>query len=201
MPQLRREETLRANHDAPTAGHLGVNKTTARLARKYYWPGMFRDAARYVRQCRKCQEYKVLQRAPAGLMHTTPAAYPWDVVSVDLVGPLPRSKKGNTVVLVMQEKFSKWIELKPLRQATAPAVAKAFRERVVMRFGCPRQVITDYGKQFESREFTALLREYDIDHRKTQPYTPQCNPVERANRVIKTMIAQFTDGDHTTWDH
>lgn len=126
-------------------------------------------------------------------MHTTPAAYLWDVVSADLVGPLPRSKKGNTVVLVMQDKFTKWIEQQPLRQATAPAVAKAFRERVAMRLGCPRRVITDNGKQFESREFTALLREYDIDHRKTPPYTPQCNPVERANRVLKTMIAQFTD--------
>ena len=161
---------------------------------------MFRDAARHVRQCTKCQEYKVSQQAPAGLMHTTPTAYPWEVVSADLVGPLPRSKKGHTVVVVMQDKFTKWIELQPLRQATAPAVTKAFRERVVMRFGCPRRIITDNGKQFESREFTGLLREYGIDHRKTPPYTPQCNPVERANRVIKTMIAQFTDGDHTTWD-
>ena len=201
VPRPRRDEILRANHDVPTAGHLGVNKTTARLARKYYWPGMFRDAARYVRQCAKCQEYKVSQQAPAGLMHTTPAAYPWDVVSADLVGPLPRSKKGHTVVVVMQDKFTKWIELQPPRQATAPAVTKAFRERVVMRFGCPRRIITDNGKQFESREFTGLLREYGIDHRKTPPYTPQCNPVERANRVIKTMIAQFTDGEHTTWDH
>lgn len=171
------------------------------MAQKYYWPGMFRDTARYVRQCTKCQQYKVLQRAPAGLMYTTPTTYPWDVVSVDLVGPLPRSTKGYTVVVVMQDKFTKWIELQPLRQATAPAVTKAFREHIVMRFRCPRRVITDNGRQFESKEFTTLLQEYGIDHRKTPPYTPQCNPVERANRVIKTMIAQFTDDDHTAWDY
>lgn len=125
VPRSLRKKVLRANHDDPTAGHLGVTKTTARLAQKYYWSGMFHDAVQYVRHCIKCQECKVMQRSPAGLMYTTPAAYPWDVVSADLVGPLPRSKKGHTVVVVLQDKFSKWIELQPLRHATAPAVAKS----------------------------------------------------------------------------
>ncbi|XP_044312755.1 uncharacterized protein LOC123037197 [Drosophila rhopaloa] len=34
----------------------------------------------------------------------------------------------------------------------------------------------------------------------TAPYTPQENPTERANRKIKTMIAQFAGKDQRTWD-
>jgi len=41
-----RPEILRRFHDDPTAGHLGISKTIARIARLYYWPGMYRDIAR-----------------------------------------------------------------------------------------------------------------------------------------------------------
>jgi len=34
----------------------------------------------------------------------------------------------------------------------------------------------------------------------TAPYTPQQNPTERANRTIKTMVAQYIEEKHTTWE-
>src|SRR5204862_68239 len=34
----------------------------------------------------------------------------------------------------------------------------------------------------------------------TAPYSPQGNPVERANRVVKTMISQFVKENHRSWD-
>ena len=47
LPLPLREEALRECHDATTAGHLGITKTLARLAQRYYWPGMFQQAANY----------------------------------------------------------------------------------------------------------------------------------------------------------
>lgn len=32
------------------------------------------------------------------------------------------------------------------------------------------------------------------------PYSPQANAVERANRVIKTMITQYVRDNHQSWD-
>ena len=200
VPRPQRAIVLAENHDAPTAGHLGTTKTAARLAERYYWPGMFREAAKYVRQCITCQQYKIQQQAPAGQMHTTPALQPWEVVSADLVGPLPRSNKGHTTLCVFQDKFTKWVEVQPLRQATAPAVTRALKDLIFLRHGCPRVVITDNGRQFESREFGNLLKDAGSEHRKTPPYSPQCNPVERVNRVLKTMIAQYTTENHRHWD-
>ena len=49
---------LKEEHDEPVAGHLGIAKTLARLARKYYWPGMLITAAKYVRTCPSCQRFK-----------------------------------------------------------------------------------------------------------------------------------------------
>jgi hypothetical protein len=51
VPKPARAAVLKECHDNPTAGHLGIAKTTARLALRYYWPGMFREAAQYVRKC------------------------------------------------------------------------------------------------------------------------------------------------------
>ncbi|TDG38617.1 hypothetical protein AWZ03_014960, partial [Drosophila navojoa] len=61
---------------------------------------------------------------------------------------------------------------------------------------CPRS----HGQQFTSRAFKEFLEELGVRHQLTAPYTPQENPTERANRIVKTMIAQFTGGDQRCWD-
>ncbi|XP_070132608.1 uncharacterized protein [Drosophila bipectinata] len=49
VPMEMRQQVVKENHDAPTAGHLGVRKTIARRAARYFWPGMQRDIRKYVR--------------------------------------------------------------------------------------------------------------------------------------------------------
>ncbi|KAM8701775.1 hypothetical protein ACLKA7_001266 [Drosophila subpalustris] len=93
-------------HDAPTAGLQGVKKTVSRLSQRYYWPGMFRDAAWYVKCCEVCQKFECEQRKPAGQMLTRQVAEPTAVLCADFVGPLPRSKRGHTMFLVFHDAFS-----------------------------------------------------------------------------------------------
>ncbi|KAH8251120.1 hypothetical protein KR032_002652, partial [Drosophila birchii] len=82
-------------------------KTSNRVAQRYYWPGLFRDVARYVRNCLNCQRYKVSQEKPAGHMFTRQVEEPFHILCADFVGPLPRSKQGNTMLLVFLDSFSK----------------------------------------------------------------------------------------------
>ncbi|KMQ85388.1 reverse ribonuclease integrase, partial [Lasius niger] len=191
VPREDREEVMQRYHDAPTAGHLGVAKTIARIAERYHWPGMMREIATYVRNCKNYQTHKVAQTSPAGTLHATNIDRPWEQVTIDLVGPLPRSKTGNTWLLVMQDRFTKWAELAPLRQATAPSVTKAVTERIILRHGRPESILSDNGTQFKSAEFETRLKECDIKHQTAPVYSPHCNPVKRTNRTVKTMIGQF----------
>ena len=133
-------------------------------------------------------------------MHATTVNQPWGMVSVDLMEPKPRSDRGNTWILVMQDRYTKWVELRTLSKATSAAVAKALKEQVILRFGTPKSVVSDNGHQFLSREFTQFLEEYKIEHRRTPPYTPQCNPVERTNKVIKTAINQYLGKSQKKWE-
>lgn len=196
VPAHERPAILKKNHDAPTAGHLGIAKPISRLARAYYWPGMFRDAAKHVKTCESCIVYKPSHRGTTGHF---PAERPWQVVAVDLVGPFPRSKKGAWL-LAAQDKFTNFTKILPLRRATAAAVTEGIYRNVALRHGAPEVMISDNGKQFVSREFQNMLREEGIPSRLTPPYTPQCNPEERQNRVIKTMIGQYAGRQQKTWD-
>lgn len=195
-----RPRVLHENHNTAAAGHLGIRKTSNRIASRYYWPGMFRDVSRYVRKCDSCQRHKVSQQRPAGEMLIRIPEEPWATVCADFVGPLPRSKHGASMLLVFFDRFSKWNELVPLRKATAESLIKAFRERIIARYGVPKVLITDNGTQFTSRIFRKFLDEYGVHQQLTAPYTPQENPTERANRTIKTMIAQFSEQQHNKWD-
>ena len=71
VPQAEQGRVLKKEHDEPVAGHLGMAKTFARLAKKYYWPGMLRTTTKYVRTCPSCQRFKPLQHATDGEMHAT----------------------------------------------------------------------------------------------------------------------------------
>ncbi|XP_025271338.1 uncharacterized protein LOC112639973 [Camponotus floridanus] len=132
---------------------------------------------------------RVPQQRPAGNLHATPVTAPWQQVSVDLVGPLPRSVRGHVWLLTAQDWFSKWIEMVPLRRATATALAKEVTRRIIYWHECPGQLISDNGTQFTSRQFRTLLASFGIQHRTSPVYAR--NPVERANRTIKTMISQY----------
>ncbi|XP_037827518.1 uncharacterized protein LOC119615583 [Lucilia sericata] len=174
IPKDERLRVLTECHDDVTAGHLGIHKTTARVTKLYYWPGMFRDIAK---------------------LNLT-----WHTVCADFVGPLPRSSHGNTTLIVFYDKFSKWSEFVAVRQATTKTFIKAFRERILARFGIPYILLTDNGTQFTSRECKKYFESLGIRQQFTAPYSPQENPTERTNRIIKTMIAQFTEHNQRKWD-
>lgn len=133
-------------------------------------------------------------------MFTTQTQNPWEIITVDFVGPLPKSAKQNKYLLVIQDKFTKWVECVPLREATAVGLKKAIRERIFCRFGWPKKLISDNGSQFTSKLFLKFLEDNFILQVLTPPYSPQCNSTERANRTVKTLIRIYLGEDQKRWD-
>lgn len=201
VPKSHRKEIIREHHDPPTSGHAGIFKTYCRLMQKYYWPKMKADVAVYVRSCQTCLAHKPEQKSPAGLMVShREAKKPWELVSVDLVGPLPRSTSGYTYILSVQDYFSKFCLFIPLRKATAKAVVRNLEDQVFLMFGVPHVLLTDNGKVFVSREFKVLASNYNITVKYTPLYHPQANACERQHRTLKTMLASFVKDKHREWD-
>jgi len=104
------------------------------------------------------------------------------------------------MLLVFFDTFTKWVELIPLRKATTATLIRAFRERVISHFGAPRKLVCDNGSQFTSKAFKDFLKETGVEPEFTAPYCPRENPTERANRTVKTIIAQYVENGPNTWD-
>ena len=111
----------------------GREKTYARVAEYYYWPGMYKDVAKYVRTCEVCQRYKADQCPPTGLMGARIIERPWQWVAGDIMGPKPRTRRGFEYILVFQDLFTRWVECVPLRRTNAKSVLAELSNRIFLR--------------------------------------------------------------------
>ncbi|KAI5750678.1 hypothetical protein M8J77_000323 [Diaphorina citri] len=189
---------LSESHDA--SGHFGVHRTYSRVSQHYFWPGMWEQVTQYVRSCESCQRVKAPNQLPTGLMRPRSTEGPWKKVYMDFMGPYPRTSKGNMYILVMQDEFTKWVELVPLRSATADSVVENFRKLVLNRYGCPDAIFSDNGTHFVNNKMAALTSDLGIEHIRAPPYWPQPNMVERTNRDLKQLLQIYTDERQRKWD-
>ena len=199
VPLEYRERILRDAHCLPSSGHLGVEKTYDRIAREYYWKGVYYDVINFIKGCQECQRFKISQTGKQGLMGSRIVERPWAVVAADLM-EFPPSKAQNKYLIVFQDVFTRWIEVKPVRKADGKTVAKALEELILFRWEAPEYFLTDNGKEFINKHLEGVLKEYGIKHVTSPPYHAQSNPVERSNRTLKTMISAFIKSDQRDWD-
>ena len=81
----------------------------------FYWPTAVADATRIVRTCQGCQFYAKQTRLLAQALQTILITWSFVVWGLDLVGPLQKAPGGfRSELLVAINKFSKWIEVRPL---------------------------------------------------------------------------------------
>ena len=106
-----------------------------------------------------------------------------------MVGKLKKSSSGNfEYLLVAVDKFSKWIEAKPVRKADGATALKFVRD-LVARFGLPHSIITDNGTNFAHGDLKEYCDEKGIRLDLASFSHPQSNgQVERANGLILSGI-------------
>lgn len=198
-----KKSVLFKNHDDPLSAHGGFFKTADRIKRSFYWPKIDADIREYVSRCETCRACKPtnrMQRAPMGNFRE--ASRPFEIIYIDFIGPLPRSKSGNVFLFVVVGGFSKFVHTHPMRSATAQATVKCLREHVFLLFGTPRYLVTDNGSQFTSSIFKKFLEEFKITTWYTASFHPQANAAEAANKTVETAMRAYLkdESNHRTWD-
>lgn len=92
LPRAYREQALRLAHDVPMAGHLGRERTLARLRRRFWWLGLTRDTVEHCRTCSECQKTRTVK---APMIPMPVIGEPFDRIAKDVIGPLPKSASGS----------------------------------------------------------------------------------------------------------
>jgi transposase InsO family protein len=150
----------------------------------FYWPTAVADASEIVRTCEGCQFYARKTNLPAHALQTIPVTWPFTVWGLDIIGPLRKAPGGYTRLLVAIDKFSKWVEVRPITNLRAEQ-AVTFFTNIVYWFGVPNSIITDNRSQFTGRKFLELCDKFHIYIDWAAVAHPQTNgQVERINDMI-----------------
>ena len=180
-------------------GHFGIQRSLGLISKTYFWPGITNDVRQHVSQCAACQVDKAAFKIRTTLS-PLPIARLFERVSLDLVGPLTRTRRGHEYMVVCIDAFSKYIIAAPLPNRLSQTVADFFFSQVICRISCPVICRTDHGSEF-MMDFSALLKKYGISHQMSAPHRPEANgQVERANKTIIDGIKRNMSTELNTWD-
>ena len=201
VPKGLRTAVLQGMHGASGSGHFGVTKTLRRLRQGFYWGHFRRDVEDFCRRCDLC----TARKGPTGRSHAQLQQHlvgaPMERVAVDVMGPLPRTNKGNVYILSVIDYFTKWPEAYALPNQEAETVADALLGGILSRFGLPDTLHSDQGRNFESRVFAAMCSRLGIQKTRTTPLRPQSDGlVERLHRTLGQQLAILTSEHQRDWD-
>jgi hypothetical protein len=183
-------ELLKEIHSGFCGAHIGTRPLAGKAIKQgFYWPTINIDAKVLVRQCEACQKTVNQQNLPSMPVHLIPPSCPLQRWGMDLVGPLPTVQGNRRFAAVAVYYVTKWVEAKPLANIKAPAIQKFFWQNIVCRFGVPRELTVDNGKQFDCYGFKEYCKTLGTHAKFSSVYHPQSNgAVERANGLIFSGI-------------
>lgn len=199
--ESERLDLINEYHASAVGGHKGIAKTYQRIRARYFWPGMRAEIQNHINGCRNCQLKKLVRkkvRQPMILTDTPGAAF--DKISMDIMGPLPVTRTGNSYILTIQDLLSKYSLAIPLEKSGAINVAEAFANEFICIYGAPKALLTDQGSHFLNSLMRAIAKKFKIKTYQTTAYRPQANgSIERSHHTLWEYLKQLVD-DKSDWD-
>ena len=129
VPSHKKQMILEASHDHQLAGHMGVDNTFQRLSEKYYWATMYEDIRTHVRTCDTCQRRrKEKETEPLQPVKVTTA---FAHIGIDIIGPLPRTLRGNRYIIMAIDYLTKYPEARALQLADSLSIVPFIYEDII----------------------------------------------------------------------
>ena len=179
-------------HEGVCGNHIGARALAGKVLRQgYYWPTMLRDMLRdttdLVRKCKICQEHAKISHLPSEPLTSVTSPLPFQQRGFDILGPLPIGKGQCKFIIVAVDYFTKWDEVEPLATITEQKIRNFVWHAIICRFGIPRALVSDNGKQFDNAKFRDFCAELGIKNYYSSPAHPQSNGQEEV--TIRTLKA------------
>ena len=196
IPASMQEYVLRSLHGK---NHAGGNALASVAQQRFFFPRLVSICRDFVFRCASCQKLakKTSQKHTYGF---DIVGSPGEKVCLDFVGPLRKTKKGNTSLLTIVDTYTRWFHAWPVKNQTAEVVIKHLCQDYIPTRGVPAVVHSDNGPAFIARAFQSAMSHFDIRATTTPVYNPKSNSVERyhrtLNRKLKALIHEFGD----EWD-
>jgi transposase InsO family protein len=197
-----RENLLNEKHSRGLAGNSGHEKTVMQLNNLYYFPRMRMDVKKFVNMCIICQDAK-RKIQNTGLYQPFPVPErPWDMVSMDFVLGLSRTKRGCDSIFVVVNIFSIMAHLIPCHKTSdATHIANLFFKEVVRLHGLPKSIVSDRDTKFVGHFWRTLQKKMGTNLSFSSAYHLQ---IDGQNEVVNRSLGYFlrilVAEHHSQWD-
>ncbi|CAC5365137.1 unnamed protein product [Mytilus coruscus] len=201
-PEQIRNFIFQQLHFTKYSAHFGRDKTLDLIKKRFYWPNMSDSIKLWINSCDICAKGKPGPGKGKSPLKSSVSTYPLDRIAIDIIGPLPITTGGNEYIMVVEDYFTKWTESYAIPNHQALTVADKLVTEFICRFGCPFQIHTDQGREFESDLFATICDKLGIDKTRTCPYRPQSDGmVERFNQTLQSILRLFVNEHRNYWDN
>lgn len=154
----------------------------------------------YIKKCVTCQRSKASRIQKSPMIITTTAEEFNQEISLDFVGPLPRTKNENTIILTIQDNLTKFLQAYPMRDRRAETTAVYFL-KYACTFGFPKAILTDQDPVFTSTMFREVNKLFKTKHKMISPYHPQTNgSLERSHVYLGNYLRAYVNDSMDDWD-
>ena len=151
-----------------------------------------------------CQQFKI-DRSPSKPAYLptegAKSLWPFANCSMDSITDLPPSGGHDSILVVVDQGFSKGVILIPCNKTlTSEVTARLLLENLYKRFGLPDKIISDRGPQFASKAFIELLKLLGIKSALSTAYHPQTDgTTERMNQEIEAYLSIYCASHPEDW--
>ena len=178
VPRSLQNDVLSQLHNC---AHQGIEKTRL-LARKcVYWPGVNKDIQNLVSSCHTCNTYQKSQCKEPMCERDLPSA-PWEKLGSDLF------EFNGHKYLIVGDYYSKFPFVRSLNSETSNAIIPQLKS-IFSEHGIPRELYTDNGPCYASKEFQSFAAKWGFRHLTSSPHFPQSNGfIERLVGTVKSVL-------------
>ena len=200
MPRAHNRTAIDGCHH--DAGHQDKKRTKSLISDQFWWPGVFEDVNRAVKNCTWCQLYGGREeKAPMVLMMVTA---PLQLVHLDFtsfemtkdINELPKVKH----ILIIVDHFMRYTRAYVIKDQKPSTAAKTLYKGFISIFGAPERILMDQGKALTSEVVEQLCSQFRIIQLTTTAYHLQGNgQVEQTHQTLRRMIGKLEDEYKGQW--
>ncbi|GBG89060.1 hypothetical protein CBR_g48772 [Chara braunii] len=200
-PHLR-TRLLGEFHDAPTTGHLEVNRTIGGLRERFWWPGLLGDVTRCCESCEVCQRCKSRNHRSYGELRPLPVSLRRrEAIAMHITGPFPKHKTGVDGILMVVDRLTKFAMFLPCRyHAKAPELAEVLYAGWIRTKGYPNEIVCDRDTRFMSDFWLALIKRWGSSLKPSSArHTQTDGQTERAHQTAQVLLRTLICPDQKDW--
>lgn len=189
VPKKLQKVISRYFHMSKLFQHQGIQRTYNTVKERFYWRNMLETIKETIGHCGHCQHIKRITEGKVAQQKIL-CSRPFEMIAVDIVGPLPITSDGNRYIITIMDYFTRYVRAIPVKRITAGIVAKTIINNWILSYGCPDAILSDNGTQFRSQVLSRIYKILNIKQKFATPYHPQTNGmIERFHRFMKERLS------------